>query len=564
MVGFIKELTLSIAGMIDCAIVGRYLGETGLSAMKLAMPVFSILSLFSIIMSTGLSVAVSRALTKGDREGANCSVQTAFTVVVIVALVCMTIGVVRPSLVTRMLAGKNLDRVIFDAATDYLAPILFAAIPFMLFDVLGTLAVLEGKEKYMKIASVVILVANVTGDLVVVWLGWGIFGIAMASGFAYLCAFLVIVFSFFTGRSMLKIRFRKPNMGALGETVLFGSPMVIRGLCGILWPLSVNRIMLHYGTMTGLAALSIQDAVHYLPAALCSGIASAALILTGICAGERDDEGLRQVNRYILQWSLIGGFTMMIVLGALAYPIMRLFSQDPLLLDHSVSALRLYLIGIPFLALNFSSASYLQGLGRKQAASVLIFVNHILLSILSAFVLARLFGTTGVFASYGICEIIMSLILLFTYVFFSQRRAREERRTRDEHRPEIRETVQSINDAVAVSLRVNDFCLANGIDARAAHHIALCTEELATNSIEHGFKDSKKHHVALRAVIDEGMLYLRLRDDCRRFDLVERYKMINPDDPTKNIGLRIVFAKADEVNYSSTLNMNNVCVKYKI
>ena len=30
--GFIKSLTLSIAGMIDCIIVGRFLGASGLSA----------------------------------------------------------------------------------------------------------------------------------------------------------------------------------------------------------------------------------------------------------------------------------------------------------------------------------------------------------------------------------------------------------------------------------------------------------------------------------------------------------------------------------------------------
>ena len=113
-------------------------------------------------------------------------------------------------------------------------------------------------------------------------------------------------------------------------------------------------------------------------------------------------------------------------------------------------------------------------------------------------------------------------------------------------------------------MKVRAFCRENGIEARDAAHIALCTEELAVNSIEHGFSDGKKHHLELRALIRGETLLLRLRDDCRRFDLVERYKMINPDDPTKNIGLRIVFSKADDVSYSSALNMNNVCVRYKV
>ena len=68
--GFIQNLALSITGMIDCAIVGQYIGTDGLSAMKLAMPVFSLLSLFSTILGTGLSVIVSRDLTRGgDGQG---------------------------------------------------------------------------------------------------------------------------------------------------------------------------------------------------------------------------------------------------------------------------------------------------------------------------------------------------------------------------------------------------------------------------------------------------------------------------------------------------------------
>ena len=63
-----KNLTLSIARMIDCAIVGRYLGADGLSAMKLAMPVFSILGLFSSILSTGLSISAARDLARGDQR----------------------------------------------------------------------------------------------------------------------------------------------------------------------------------------------------------------------------------------------------------------------------------------------------------------------------------------------------------------------------------------------------------------------------------------------------------------------------------------------------------------
>lgn len=562
--GFIKSLTLSFAGMIDCAIVGRFLGTGGLSAMKLAMPIFSVLALFSSVLSTGLSVSVSRDLTRGNREHAVITFQSIFTVTVLIGLACTLIGIIRPSLITALLAGSDFDPAVFAAATDYVALILASALPILLFDILGALAMLEGADRHIRIASITLLVMDIIGDMVAVRLKAGMLGIAAASGFSYFSACAIVV-SFFLGRrSMFHLKLRWPDGKALRWVIFLGLPMVVKGLCGILWPMSVNRLMLRYGTLSGLAALSIQDAVHYLPTALCSGIASATLIMVGIYAGEQDEDGLRSLNVSIVRWSLIGGLSIALCLGLTAQPLLRLFSADAEILSLGVSALRLYLFGVPCLALNLAASSYLQGLGLNRASGIVIFVNHILISISSAFVLARLFGTKGIFASYGICEVIMAALLVLNVLLFLYLRRQKLPDSAATEKKELRRSIQTLDDASAASQQVHQFCTSNGIGRREAYHIALCSEELAVNSIEHGFNDGKKHHLELRAVIADGCLLLRLRDDGRRFDLVDRYKMINPDDPTKNIGLRIVFASAEDVSYSSAFNMNNVCVKCAI
>lgn len=104
--GFLKSLTLSVTGMIDCAIVGRYLGADGLSAMKLAMPVFSVISLFSAILSTGVSVSVSRDVTRGKTERAGITFQTVFTISVLIAAAGMLVGIACPFVITDLLAAR--------------------------------------------------------------------------------------------------------------------------------------------------------------------------------------------------------------------------------------------------------------------------------------------------------------------------------------------------------------------------------------------------------------------------------------------------------------------------
>lgn len=126
---------------------------------------------------------------------------------------------------------------------------------------------------------------------------------------------------------------------------------------------------------------------------------------------------------------------------------------------------------------------------------------------------------------------------------------------------DLRLNIHDPDEAVSASRQVNAVCLEHGVNTRQAYLIALTAEELAMNSLKHGFDDHKRHHLELRLIISKKSLILRLRDDGRIFDLTKRYKMINPDDPTHNIGLRIIFASADEVRYNSSMNLNNVFIR---
>ena len=55
---------------------------------------------------------------------------------------------------------------------------------------------------------------------------------------------------------------------------------------------------------------------------------------------------------------------------------------------------------------------------------------------------------------------------------------------------------------------------------------------------------------------------LRLRDDCRHFDLREKVKKWTPDPehPEKYIGIRMVLQMAKDIAYTNTMNTNNLII----
>lgn len=123
-------------------------------------------------------------------------------------------------------------------------------------------------------------------------------------------------------------------------------------------------------------------------------------------------------------------------------------------------------------------------------------------------------------------------------------------------------TVRSMEEVVCVSRQVQNFCQEKGIDDRRSYFAALMVEEMAGNIVSHGFrKDSKRHSADLRIAYKNQSLILRIKDDCIPFDPSERRKIVDPDDITKNIGVRMVFSLTQDIQYQNILGMNALTIR---
>ncbi len=123
-------------------------------------------------------------------------------------------------------------------------------------------------------------------------------------------------------------------------------------------------------------------------------------------------------------------------------------------------------------------------------------------------------------------------------------------------------SVHSAEEVVKVSERVQNFCLSRGVDPRRAFLAGLAMEEMAGNIVEHGYtKDRKNHDIDVRVVHRKDEVILRIKDDCVPFDPRERKQMAEGSDPAKNIGIRMVFRIARDVQYQNILGLNVLTIR---
>ena len=91
--------------------------------------------------------------------------------------------------------------------------------------------------------------------------------------------------------------------------------------------------------------------------------------------------------------------------------------------------------------------------------------------------------------------------------------------------------------------------------------MSLAAEEAVGNVIEHGFSDGKPHSVEVRVSKKDAEWILRVRDDCRLFDPKKYMEQYTDEDPSANIGLKLLREIASDMAYVNALKLNNLMIK---
>ena len=117
--------------------------------------------------------------------------------------------------------------------------------------------------------------------------------------------------------------------------------------------------------------------------------------------------------------------------------------------------------------------------------------------------------------------------------------------------------IYSMEEVAQTAERIQQFCECQGMSAKTAAHAGLCLEDITGNIARHGFgADRKPHRIEVRAAfLPEGVL-LRVKDDCIPFNPQEWHDITKPADECENVGIRLVYGIAKEVEYRNLLGLN--------
>jgi anti-sigma regulatory factor (Ser/Thr protein kinase) len=120
--------------------------------------------------------------------------------------------------------------------------------------------------------------------------------------------------------------------------------------------------------------------------------------------------------------------------------------------------------------------------------------------------------------------------------------------------------VRSVEEVTTISMTIMAFLEEKGIGKRTRSVVGLSVEEMAGNVIRYGTREGGTHTVEIR-VVAEDPLVVRVRDDCRAFDPKQWLNQFEPQDPVKNVGIRMITRLTKEMDYRNDAGINTLLMK---
>lgn len=568
-VAIIVELTNALSIVVDGAVIGTCLSEDALAAHNLARIYFYVTAVISGLLATGLKVACSKSFGRGDVHEANriFSVTSVFAFAVTFIVMILVYVFLDPFL--WIIGAGSPGSVLYAPARDYILGLLPASLPIVGIALLTPVLQLDGGKRRIQAVIILLSLLLISFNIlnVTVFYG-GMLGMGLATAAANWIAFLVMLVHFFKKSSLFHFSLRELSLPHLRPVIKLGAPKTVQRLMNTLRPLLINQWVLYVGGSVVLSALSVQNNLLRLIMLISFSVNSAIMMISAVLFADKDRSAMSEIMRLSLRTIAISS-AVIVVFGCAFSPLLvRMFIPEAgEAQDMAVVALCLFLIGLPFLSFNELYIGFLQGTERLSEAHVLLFCNLLIFPLLSAYVGGILFDVYGIFASYAVSHIIVTLTIA---VMIRIKLGRFPRSVEDimqlpkefdsDKGHSIEFHLRSMDEAVGISRSIFGFCDEAGIDKKRAFRLSLCIEELSTEIITHGFADGKAHNLHIRIYLEGDDLIMRVRDDCSYFDAKKKLETEKNSDIMSYVGIKMVMSMAKEVNYINTLNTNNLTV----
>lgn len=547
-------------------IAGNFLDTIAISFSSLINPFSKAVQAISMIFSSASEILCGKYMGLGDKKSINKTFTYAFCLALIFGLVFFAFIVIFPESLLHLL-GTPTD--VIGPLSIYLRAYSVGIVASIIRSVFVTFLHMENEGKYIT-ASVVLLtvVYVICGFVFINVLDLSYFGFGLTYTVSQVASLIFLAVKVYKNRKQIYFEFEGLDLSFVSKMFVIGIPEGLHFFLLSIRNLILNQTLIETGGITAVAAKSIFNSCLSVIDAITVSITQAFIILASIYVGEKNKNEFNRLVKYFNKYVFPIEIIFIVLHMVFAKPLACIFANDPASINIAVNALLLYLPSVFFeLIINILVSIYVI-FDYKLFVNIETALHSIILHLIFAVLTKNSLSYYAVFGGYLFTEIASFLIV---YVYAAIKRKSGPKNLYDlsliENNVEDGVKTTFITDkyeeVINISRYVSQFCLDNGIDKRRANLCGLCIEETLANIFEHGYtkKDVKDKRIDTFVEIDNNEVIIRIRDNSVPFDPTSRSTMINPEDPAKNVGIRLLTKIANEITYQNLFGTNSLIIK---
>lgn len=345
-------MAISFYILADTFFIAQGIGDKGLTALNLAIPVFNFI--YGIGLMLGIGSGIRLSILKIDHKHDEINQVFNHTVLfgLVIGALFMITGVLYSPSLARML-GAN-DAVLKDTVT-YLRTIMIFTPAFIFNNALNALVRNDNNPALATTAMIVASFMNVLLDYVFIFLcHMGMFGAVFATCLAPLIGLSILSLHFIKKKNTfhpIQLRFQ---FSIIRRIIKLGFPSMLIEISSGLVVLLFNTLILKITGNIGVAAYGVVCNIWLVCIAIFNGLAHGMQPLTSESYGSHDIKNLIMLRRMTLTISLLLSSVIYLTVFVNASMITSLFNKtnNAMLYQLAIEGFRIMFIGLFFAGVN--------------------------------------------------------------------------------------------------------------------------------------------------------------------------------------------------------------------
>lgn len=431
---FIHYISLSIIGTVgvscyilaDTWFIAGGLGSTGLAALNLAIPVYSLLCGVGMMLGMGGATQYTLAAAGQDRKKTSRVWTTTLVLGLLFSVPFVLTGLFGADAAATLLGADA--QTLADTAT-YLRWLTIFAPAFLTNYILQAFLRNDGSPHLSTWAQLGGSFVNIVLDWVFIFpCHMGMFGAILATCLSPVTSLLVMLVHFRSKRNHLHLSPLRPEWEIIRRDFSLGFPSFVTQVSAGIVMFVLNTIFLKLAGNTGVAAYGVIANISCVTTAVSNGIAQGMQPLASASSAAGDDRRMRTCLRYglvtVLAFSLLTCALTLLAPG----PIVASFNseQDPVLQQIAVQGLRLFFLSTPFAGICIILSTWFTSVQDPKPAHLMSLLRGLILVVPLSYLFAIWWGITGAWLAVPVTEAITAALGSLLYVRYLRKRRQPE------------------------------------------------------------------------------------------------------------------------------------------